>query len=249
MYYFKMKVVSFDVGIKNLAYCILEYTDTATKYKIHGWGIIDLLQNETYRCCENNGKGLPCTVPAKFTDKESNYYCGRHLRRAKNKTKKIKFKKASQEPLDLLGAEMFSAFNELPEMLDVDAVVIENQPVLKNPKMKSIQMMIYSYFLFYGKCADSSPIKTLSLFSASKKLDVYKGESVECALEDKYAQRKYLSIEYTKRMVVEQPVFLDVMLESKKKDDLADAYMQGCYYLMRACEEKKAVLTRSKKRQ
>ena len=31
-------------------------------------------------------------------------------------------------------------------LLDVDGVVIENQPSLKNPKMKSIQMIVYSYF-------------------------------------------------------------------------------------------------------
>ena len=36
--------------------------------------------------------------------------------------------------------------------LDVDLVVIENQPALKNPTMKSIQMMIYSYFLIDGVC-------------------------------------------------------------------------------------------------
>ena len=37
--------------------------------------------------------------------------------------------------------------------LDVDLVVIENQPALKNPTMKSIQMMIYSYFLIHGVCS------------------------------------------------------------------------------------------------
>ena len=136
-------------------------------------------------------------------------------------------------PLDILGCAMFRKFSELPQLLDTDKVIIENQPVLKNPKMKSIQMMIYSYFLFNGKCSSSSPIDTLILFSASKKLDVYKGEKIECNIKDKYAARKYLSIKYTHRMILPQEEALKKLLETTKKDDLADAYMQGCYYLMR----------------
>ena len=31
--------------------------------------------------------------------------------------------------------------------LNVNTVCIENQPALKNPIMKSVQMIIYSYFL------------------------------------------------------------------------------------------------------
>ena len=32
----------------------------------------------------------------------------------------------------------------------IDKVVIENQPALKNPTMKSVQMILYSYFLIEG---------------------------------------------------------------------------------------------------
>ena len=43
-----MKIISFDVGIKNLAYCILddelygEEDNKCIKYKIHDWDVIDL---------------------------------------------------------------------------------------------------------------------------------------------------------------------------------------------------------------
>ena len=30
---------------------------------------------------------------------------------------------------------------------DCEHIILENQPVLKNPKMKSIQMIVYNYFL------------------------------------------------------------------------------------------------------
>ena len=97
--------------------------------------------------------------------------------------------------------------------------------------MNSIQMLIYSYFLFYGKCSPASLITQICLFSASKKLDVYTGPIIECNLSNKYAQRKYLSIQYSKIMIEKQQDFLDFFINNKKQDDLADCYMQGCYYL------------------
>ena len=224
-----MKILSFDVGIKNLAYCILE-VDSEIKYKILEWDIIDLVLNPIYKCCQKNGKKEDCTVDAKFVDSEMNYYCGRHKKRAK-KVKAIKFKKASKMSLHELATNLYMAFSKNSKLLQVDKVVIENQPCLQNPKMKSIQMLIYSYFIFNGKCSSSSSITDISLFSASKKLDVYPGEPMECKLSSKYAQRKYLSIQYCGKMIVKQTEYLDFFNNSRKKDDLADCYMQGCYYL------------------
>ena len=42
---------------------------------------------------------------------------------------------------------MMSKLLEKPSLLSVDKVIIENQPVLKNPTMKSIQMVLI-VFLF-----------------------------------------------------------------------------------------------------
>ena len=36
------KILSFDVGIKNLAYCLLEIDTITKEYKINDWGIINL---------------------------------------------------------------------------------------------------------------------------------------------------------------------------------------------------------------
>ena len=67
---------------------------------------------------------------------------------------------------------------EKPQLLDVDVVVIENQPSLKNPQMKSIQMILYSYFLILGKVIGNgenskSYIQSIDFCSASNKLKVY----------------------------------------------------------------------------
>src|SRR5277367_3299457 len=39
------KVLSFDVGIKNLAYCLMEINDDTQRFKIEDWKIINLADN------------------------------------------------------------------------------------------------------------------------------------------------------------------------------------------------------------
>ena len=40
-----VKILSFDIGIKNLAYCLLENTDINVDSSILDWGIIDLIND------------------------------------------------------------------------------------------------------------------------------------------------------------------------------------------------------------
>ena len=107
-----MKVLSWDVGIYNLSYCILEKKDN-NEPKIIGWDIVNLVDNEAMRKDRN-----------------------------------------------LLFENIPRKLNDIPELLDVDIVIIENQPSLKNPQMKSIQMILYSYFLILGKIIGSEKINS-----------------------------------------------------------------------------------------
>jgi len=54
---------------------------------------------------------------------------------------------------------------------DINGVVIENQPALKNPRMKSIQMFIYSFFFINGKNGLIKNLDNIAFFSATKKLN------------------------------------------------------------------------------
>lgn len=53
-----MKILSFDVGIKNLAVCLIEYNNEEqnikSKLNIHYWDVINLISNEEqkiiYKC-------------------------------------------------------------------------------------------------------------------------------------------------------------------------------------------------------
>ncbi len=128
-----MKILSWDVGIINLSYCIIEVNKENKETKIIKWGIINLID---YPEMKKNMNLVFENIPLKL--------------------------------------------NQNDFLLDVDAVVIENQPSLKNPKMKSIQMIVYSYFLMYGKILNKTDkkIKYIDFCNASNKLKVYKGPKI-----------------------------------------------------------------------
>ena len=77
-----MNVLSIDVGIKNLAYCL--FFIHQNKYEINQWGVIDLSDSKK-KCKEKNKNGKICDKNAKFF-KNNQYYCKIH---AKNKNFKI----------------------------------------------------------------------------------------------------------------------------------------------------------------
>ena len=121
---------------------------------------------------------------------------------------------------------MVEELDKYPEFLECSDVIVENQPSLKNPTMKSIQMMVFSYFLIRGKC------DKLEMINARNKLKVYKGPKISCDIKDKYKKNKFLAIEYCKEMIKnEEDKFIEQYTNSKKKDDLADSYLQGIYYI------------------
>ena len=165
-----MKICSWDVGIINLSYCIIEFEDTIhehhyqknmKKYKIIHWGIINLMENKEMK---KNRNLLFENIPKKL--------------------------------------------NEIPHLLDVNYVVIENQPSLKNPQMKSIQMIVYSYFLMYGKVLNSieeKKIKQIDFCNASNKLKMYKGPFIDLnkvkeeEKEKKLAERNAKKVKISKK--------------------------------------------------
>ena len=215
-----MKYLSFDVGIKNLAYCSLN-----SDKKILDWGIINLNKDPICQC----GLHKPCSKIATYEVKDNNetkYACTTHVKKF---TKKKKLN--SNYDLFKISQILMEELNSKTDFLNHDIICIENQPALKNPTMKSIQMLLYSYFIIEGVCKD--PIcSNVQMINARNKLKVYKGPPVECKFKEKYKRNKYLSVEYTKLMILEEDQeFIDLFKDSKKKDDLADAYLQGIYFI------------------
>ena len=80
-----MKLISFDIGIKNMAYCILS-TD-ASNIEILDWNVLNLMDSEQPKnictCIippkSKKHQPKPCTKVAKF-QKSGNYYCEKHAK-------------------------------------------------------------------------------------------------------------------------------------------------------------------------
>lgn len=84
-----MRLISFDVGIKNMAYCIFDI-DTNKVFSMIDWNIMNLMNesNTIIHTCschlkpkskKNIGNPSPCNSKAKYT-KNGKYYCDKHAK-------------------------------------------------------------------------------------------------------------------------------------------------------------------------
>jgi hypothetical protein len=85
-----MKVLSIDVGIKNLAFCLFSYNEIIVQKeqntlpnnftKIIKWDVIDISSQHTCNCGYIDN-GILCNKPAKFASTNSLYYCIKHAKK------------------------------------------------------------------------------------------------------------------------------------------------------------------------
>lgn len=230
-----MKVLSFDVGIKNLAYCLLDDTHMT----IEDWNILNISPDPV---CEHQMKDGSCDKSAKFviTDNEHNKsvcqkVCPGHQKLKMYQEWTCKKIPKIKNPTLEIGKNIVRLLDMNPHLVDVDVVLIENQPALKNPTMKSIQMLVYGYFLVKG-ISTEKPVANIVMINARNKLKAYKGPEISCDITDKYKKTKYLGIKYCEHMIHDNEYisdeWRDLFQQSKKRDDLSDAYLQGMYWLL-----------------
>ncbi len=75
-----MKILSIDVGIKNLAFCLFDKSPTAEHFKVIKWDIIDISEQENNVLCGFVEKNVICNKPAKFK-KDDKCYCLKHSKK------------------------------------------------------------------------------------------------------------------------------------------------------------------------
>lgn len=189
-----MILLSFDIGIKNLAYCQI---DTDTK-DILDWYVLD---------CSGNKNAVLSVI----------------------------------EQLE-----------SVPNLMESHIILLEKQPSF-NPTMRIIQTAIYVYFTIRLNYEQNLNTKIL-YYSAKNKLKIC-GETeslqnkndgkADGTLRGKKGKRK--SYYYNKKAAIEQTkinlenkikdnqvfynIFLKFFNSNKKKDDLADCYLQAISYL------------------
>lgn len=71
-----MRVLSIDVGIKNLAFCLFEKPTDASHFNIVKWDIVNLSQEDEILTCKYIDKNNVCDKPAKYiVSKDDNTIC------------------------------------------------------------------------------------------------------------------------------------------------------------------------------
>jgi hypothetical protein len=165
------RLLSFDIGIYNMAYCLAELGEPA---KIIKWEKICL----------------------------------------KDKKEKIDFNELVTRLIDTLE----TLFDTEP----LDFVLIENQPCIKAPTMKSLQMVIYTFFMIRRI--------HVKLVSAMNKLKVSLNKEHE---KEKltYAEKKKAAVRLTKAYIGDTGEWPSHFAKEKDSPDLSDAYLQMVWFI------------------
>ncbi len=270
-----MKIVSIDVGIKNLAVCVLKVNkDSSDEHvlssHIFKWDVINLTLKDDIVCCGLDDES--CLQEVKY-EKDGKYYCLKHSKKQnysrpsadldakylkkqplkrlleiaekhcityeapvrkniifntitdyRNNTCYRAVDKVDASKLDIvtigrnINHKLCNMFNNFFE--DIDKVIIENQISPIANRMKTIQGMLSQFFIMKNENID------VDFISSSNKL---KGEE---ELLDTYNARKKAGIKKCLEIITEShSTWVDFFNVHKKKDDLADCFLQGMWFI------------------
>ena len=261
-----MSVLAFDIGIRNLAWCVMEKQADSSGVMILGWDNYDLLAGQSAATASESAASCAgCSSKASY-ETRGGVYCVRHcpldrpafrdlsgtllkkLPAAKDlreilvakgvkkvgKSKgdllkqigefysipilKQKKKKAVDTELTVLhdGIRRFVTQNQ-SLFSKCKTILLENQPVLKNPTMKSVQILLFATL---RDLLQPSP-PTLKLVHAKMKVAGTKGD-------EGYAERKAGSEARVAKLlqsgkVARAQAWRTHLASYTKKNDLTDA--------------------------
>lgn len=162
--------------------------------------------------------------------------------------KKKKKKNASKLNLTVLCKTLYNELDTVKDIGNTNLVLLENQPVLKNPTMKSMQMFVYGYFVMKS-CKENSPIEDVRCYAASNKVKLVKYASDEFneklkirlgTVKRSYDKNKITAVELVHHFLNHNSSwYIKVYKDSKKKDDLADALLMCIHYIVTTNEKEK----------
>ena len=276
-----MKIASFDIGIKNMAYCVFEISAN-TLPSIVDWNVVNLTNDEIHNCSCTMKNGKPCKSKAKYENNKK-YLCEKHAKSGDYLQSVSFIKKMKKEELilflkqhlvncdrlqkqDLLdksleicqrkllnkitksnanfvdlvkiGKSIKSSFNELPCMSDIDRVYIENQISPIASRMKTIQGMLSQYFIMkYDDiniefCSSSNKLKHMDKIFEKYGIELENENVIENGSGSKYRQHKKDAVFYCNKICEKHYTQWCHVLQTPKKDDLADCFLQGLYYIL-----------------
>ena len=145
--------------------------------------------------------------------------------------------------LKLILLQKLDTFKDI--FLQCNIVCIENQPAFKNPTMKAISDVLYTWFMIRGlieKDITGSTISKITFFAPSNKLNIAdKKDDIADEIENagnKYKKTKELGISNCIEMIKYNQEYVDYLNSFKKKDDLCDAFLHAVHYIEKNFEPK-----------
>lgn len=243
-----MKLVSFDIGLRNLACCVLQGTNR-NDVKIVHWEVIDVM-------AEGAGHDKPlcfkCKKPANYSSQES-YACIRHKGNGKAVTKSSLTKKTLDELKKEAGKD--GTKKELVDLLYKQY----SQNVWKRCVKSAKQISVVDLAPFLQKSLESRKDiwKDADLIACEQQPDKrmlcvqammhmwfvcknYKCQGISAVhkltniitVDDStktYRGRKKTGIVHAAQLVPQ--IWKEYMMKHPKKDDLADSFLQGLWVL------------------
>lgn len=186
-------IISFDIGIKNLACCVLKVGDKSNDTaKILMWHIIALAA--------------------------------------------VKEKIPNVQELSL---RLFNELDDIVALLEekghsvIDTVLVENQPSKLNGAMKTIQMMIYSYFQLRRHW--EGRVSTVHMISAAGKLKDHSYVIDENGVDKTgYDLNKWKAIKLAELYIKNDTGLQGIFNSYNKKDDMSDSMLQAIAWLRKS---------------
>lgn len=148
-----MKIISFDVGIKNMAYCIFEVSGNT--FEVSKWGIMDLIDSNKQEkqicgCLQTNG--TRCKNQARFV-RNAEYFCKKHAEKSGYPMYHKDYKKSALNKKSVI---------ELQQ--DCQRLFIQSEKPTKSSYMKALsehyeKNCLHPYKVLKVKCDDFDLIK------------------------------------------------------------------------------------------
>lgn len=252
-----MKLISFDVGLRNLAYCVLEGTNRSD-VRILDWGIIDVLAEQSGL---DNPRCSKCTQGATWRHAaDGTLACSRHKPKGKVKLTKAALGKLTPEELQ---AELTKYKLVCPSTRKADKVTMLYLHHRQNTWLRCVKTVHTGAVMELAPsirdcldrraevwrgadlaCFENQPER--KMFAVQAMLQMYfccrgfacKGVSAAHKLTnvitvddrvDSYKGRKKTGIAHAESLVPER--WKAHLLSHPKKDDLADSFLQGLWVL------------------
>ena len=207
-----MPVLAIDCAIKNIGWSLVDKEDNG-KFKVFRFGLINLDENPK---CNHS----LCKKPSFYLSMDSLDMHITCCKGHKEYFKEYKLRKIKESTTLDYAKNINSKFLMFDEM-DFNTVIIENQPSLKNPTVKSIQNFISMYFISKNKkvILQNPLAKTFN-----KKFDG----------KNKYKDGKKYTQQICEKLIDEETI-KQINLNDKV-DDIMDSVIHAIYHL---CEGKK----------